>query len=393
MFPLLLQAMGYSAWANTRPGADASRGGLRREQRSEDALAERLPPTECPDTYRRSRGEPIVVGVSAPLTGPDEAEGIEDRDAVIVGVQRWKERNGSHIKGHEIEVRAEDDGCTEADITAQAAERLLRSPGLVGVVGPSCSAGAQRAIPVYAQPGIVVISGSATESALTASQPEGGFFFRTAYRNDFEGTLAGLFASVALQAEKVYLVDDGELYGVDLADAAQRAMLAGDLMATRERVRRGMVDFGELAAKISARTRTWWDLRGSTPRRRSSTAKPATRATRVSSAPWTPPPRCAELRRARGRCGGGRLLRRLLADAARRLRGRLPGRPRPQAGGVGFRGRGCGRRDHSAGRRRSGRRRAGRRLADSRPGRPARRRPRHGAGGRAVRVLCVRRER
>ena len=195
---------------------------------------------------------PIVVGVSAPLTGPDEAEGIEDRDAVIVGVERWKERNGSLIKGHEIEVRAEDDGCTEADITAQAAERLLRSEGLVGVIGPSCSAGAQRAIPVYAQAGIVVISGSATESALTTSQPEGRFFFRTAYRNDLEGTLAGLFTSVDLQAKKVYLVDDGEAYGVDLANAAQKALLANGLIVTRDTVQRGIVDFSQLAKKIAA---------------------------------------------------------------------------------------------------------------------------------------------
>ena len=195
-------------------------------------------------------GEPIVIGVSAPLSGPDEAEGTEDRDAVVVGVERRRERNGNQIKGHEIEVRAEDDGCTEADITAQAADRLLRSPGLVGVIGPSCSAGAQAAIPIYAQAGIVAISASATESLLAASQPEGHFFFRTAYRNDLEGTLAGLFAGVALQANKAYLIDDGELYGTDLADAAQRALLVNGLTVTRDSVRRGTKDFSQLATKI-----------------------------------------------------------------------------------------------------------------------------------------------
>jgi branched-chain amino acid transport system substrate-binding protein len=193
---------------------------------------------------------PIVIGISAPLTGPDEAEGIEDRDAVIVGVERWKKSNGNQIKGHEIEVRAEDDGCTEADITVQAAERFLRTPGLVGVVGPSCSAGAEGAIPIYAQAGIVAISGSATESALAASQPEGRFFFRTAYRNDLEGTLAGLFAGVQLQAETAYLIDDGELYGRDLADAAQKALVENQVTVTRETVSRGMVDFSRLAANI-----------------------------------------------------------------------------------------------------------------------------------------------
>jgi branched-chain amino acid transport system substrate-binding protein len=197
-------------------------------------------------------GEPIVIGMSTPLTGPDEASGTEDRDSVVVGVERWKEKNGSQIKGHEIEVRAEDDGCTEADITIQAAERLLRSQGLVGVIGPSCSAGAQAAIPIYAQAGIVAISGSATQSALTTSQPEGRFFFRTAYRNDLEGTLIGLFAGVALQAKKIYLIDDGELYGQDLANAAQQALLKNGLIVTRESVRRGTVDFRQLTDKITA---------------------------------------------------------------------------------------------------------------------------------------------
>jgi branched-chain amino acid transport system substrate-binding protein len=222
------------------------------EEEAKDDLAENSlrPNAETPIVV--PAGEPIVVGISAPLTGPDDAEGIEDRDAAIAGVERWKERDGSLIKGHEIDVRAEDDGCTEADITAQAAERFLRVPGLVGVVGPSCSAGAEAAIPIYAQAGIVSISGSATQSELAAGQPEGGFFFRTAYRNDLEGILAGLYASVALRAGKAYLVDDGELYGRDLADGAQRALRDNNVVVTRESIRRGMVDFGELAAKIVA---------------------------------------------------------------------------------------------------------------------------------------------
>src|SRR3972149_2531792 len=72
--------------------------------------------------------------------------------------------------------------------------------------------------PLPPRAGCCPLGGRATESALAASQPEGRFFFRTAYRNDLEGILAGLFASVALQADKAYLIDDGELYGTDLAN-------------------------------------------------------------------------------------------------------------------------------------------------------------------------------
>jgi branched-chain amino acid transport system substrate-binding protein len=194
-------------------------------------------------------GEAIIVGVSAPLTGSNAAAGTEDSDAAIVGVDRWRKANGSQIKGHEIQVQVEDDGCTEGEITLQAAERLLEQQGLVGVIGPDCSAGAVAARPVYEKGGIVTISGSATQTDLTANQ-QGGFFFRTAYRNDLEGTLAGLFASSQLKAQRVYLVDDGESYGRDLADAAQTAMEHNGVAVTRDSVQLGTVNFSELVRKI-----------------------------------------------------------------------------------------------------------------------------------------------
>ncbi|MFC2027483.1 hypothetical protein ACFLU3_02230, partial [Chloroflexota bacterium] len=46
--------------------------------------------------------EPVIIGVSAALTGPIGPRGIEIRDAVIVGVERWKAENGEEISGHEI---------------------------------------------------------------------------------------------------------------------------------------------------------------------------------------------------------------------------------------------------------------------------------------------------
>ncbi|HSI98263.1 MAG TPA: ABC transporter substrate-binding protein, partial [Gaiellaceae bacterium] len=96
--------------------------------------------------------------------------------------------------------------CTEADITVGAAERLLSRSGLVGVLGPQCSAGARAAIPVYSAAGTIAISGSATTSRLTLDQPEEGFFFRTAFTNRFEGELTGQFVA-EMGAKAVYLID------------------------------------------------------------------------------------------------------------------------------------------------------------------------------------------
>lgn len=195
-------------------------------------------------------GKPLVIGLSGPLTGPVQGGGEEDRDAVLVAIERWKKANGEQIKGHAIELRAEDDGCFESDIAEQAAQRLLRQEGLVGVIGPGCSSGAVAAIPVYAAGGIVVISPGSTANDLTTSQPEGGFFFRTAFRNDLTGTLVGLFASAQLQSKKAILIDDGEQYGQDLVAAALPAMEQNGATVTRESITIGTVDFGQLVAKI-----------------------------------------------------------------------------------------------------------------------------------------------
>ena len=194
-------------------------------------------------------GAPIVIGVSVPLTGPDEEGGLEDRDAVLTAIHRWKAANGELLHGHEIVVRAEDDGCTEEDIAAQAANRLLRQPGLVGVIGPDCSAGAMSANPVYANAGIVAISGSATRTDLTEEQPEGGYFFRTAYRNDLEGLLIAL--ATAEDFGSILLVDDGESYGQDLADTATQLLEDLGISVERETIQRGAVDYSEIASRIT----------------------------------------------------------------------------------------------------------------------------------------------
>jgi branched-chain amino acid transport system substrate-binding protein len=146
-------------------------------------------------------------------------------------------------------VRAEDDGCTEEDIAAQAAERFLRQPGLAGVIGPNCSAGAASANPIYAKAGVVAVSGSATRTDLTEEQPEGGYFFRTAYRNDLEGLLIALATAEVFGS--ILLVDDGEAYGQDLAGTATELLEDIGISVERETIERGAVDYSEIASQIA----------------------------------------------------------------------------------------------------------------------------------------------
>jgi ABC-type branched-subunit amino acid transport system substrate-binding protein len=207
-------------------------------------------------------GEPIVIGISTALTGgPTGDRGEEYRDAAIVAVERWKQQNSLLIGGHEIVVHAEDDGCSDTEITTRAAGHMLRGedghqqlPGLVGVLGPQCSGGVVAVMDDYAEAGIVMISGSATTTSLTDSQGDDGFFFRTAYRNDLEGTLIGLFAATNedLGIDSAVIVDNSGTYGVDLAINAARVSEEFGLTVDRLSITEGTVDFGPTVQEIIA---------------------------------------------------------------------------------------------------------------------------------------------
>jgi len=196
-------------------------------------------------------GEPVVIGVSAALTGPIAERGLAIRDATVVGIERWQAVNGKQIGGHDIVVYAEDDGCYEAIIPTFAAQRLLDKSGLVGVIGPECSSGSLAAIPVYAEAGTVAISASATVTSLTLDQPQPNYFFRTVYTNAAEGIAQARYALSQLNAETACIIDDGESYGIDLANAAQQALEDGGVQVTREGIQTGMVDFSEVTARIA----------------------------------------------------------------------------------------------------------------------------------------------
>ncbi len=211
------------------------------------------------ETVERSAGdaivippdEPIILGVSSALTGPVGERGSEYRDAVVLGVQRFEDENGEGIEGHAIEVHAEDDGCTVADQTAVATERLLGRPTLVGVLGPQCSTGAEAVLDAYDDAGVVAISGSATATALTADRPEGSYFFRTAFRNDLQGAVVGDFVADQLMADSVVLVDNGEVYGTDIAASTARFLESNGVDVERLSVPQGTVDFGGVADGIA----------------------------------------------------------------------------------------------------------------------------------------------
>jgi branched-chain amino acid transport system substrate-binding protein len=194
-------------------------------------------------------GDPIVIGYAGPLSGPlaDETPGV-----AISGVLRWKELNGDLIDGHAVELVGEDDGGTVGDVAVVAANLLIARPGLVGVIGPVFSSAAAATIDIYAAAGVVMISGSATRRDLTLSQPQPPFFFRTAFTNAIQGARQAEILIERITTGSVFIIDDGEAYGIDLAQSAVVGLRDAGWTIDRASVPQGTVNFTNLIEQIRA---------------------------------------------------------------------------------------------------------------------------------------------
>jgi len=188
----------------------------------------------------------IKIGVSASLSGGTAQLGQDIRDGAVMAVDEV-----GTVKGHKVEIDAQDDGCSDAEKTVAVANRFVAESALVGVIGPMCSNGTQAANPIYEQNGIIRISPSSTRPDLT----EQGFkaFFRTAWRDDLQGKTQADYALQKLNAKKAYVIDDTEAYGQALADEFEKGFKAGGgAIDKREKIAVGDTDFSGLVTRIVA---------------------------------------------------------------------------------------------------------------------------------------------
>ncbi len=182
-----------------------------------------------------SAQESISLGVLLGFTGPAEslapgmADGAELAMAEVTA-------SGALLGGASVTSVRGDSAC-DATLSVAAAERLITSSGVSGIVGALCSGATIPALTNVAMPnGMVMVSPSATSPALSTLE-DNGLFFRTAPSDARQGVVMAQnildrgFDTVAV----TYTNND---YGQGLADsfAAAFAELGGTvtLVASHE---------------------------------------------------------------------------------------------------------------------------------------------------------------
>ncbi|RWM72920.1 MULTISPECIES: branched-chain amino acid ABC transporter substrate-binding protein [Mesorhizobium] len=158
-----------------------------------------------------ANAETLLVGVAAPLSGPSAILGRQ----IEAGAGLAAEANGAQLK-------VVDDACTADGGAAAAREFVAAEVG--AVVGFLCTEAIEAALPILKDANIPVITvGVRTESLTDRRAKTGWPIFRLGPRGDDERNAVASNLTRRWQNELFAIVDDGTIYGREIAETLRAA--------------------------------------------------------------------------------------------------------------------------------------------------------------------------
>lgn len=204
----------------------------------------------------------IGIGVDLPLSGADASVGHSTLNGIKLAVAH---ANAKGVPGgFTFAVQALDDtnqGMHSPQQGVSNVRTLIADSSVLAIVGPYNSNVAAAEIPISNQAGIVQISPSAVSDGLTMgkdaamlrrSNPSVNTFFRVCTTDSRQGSAAARFA-LDLKLKRVYIIDDNETYGLDLANVFSHdfTKLGGSVLG-HDHIAPDTQDFKALLLKIKA---------------------------------------------------------------------------------------------------------------------------------------------
>lgn len=206
---------------------------------------------ECDDplgcvTY--ADGEPIRIASALVISGPNTDLGTDSQYGAEIAIDFQGE-----IKGHAIELQAEDDGCS-AEGGQTAGQKIASDPSIIAVVGTSCSGAGVPMSEVLSEAGFSMVSPSNTAPSLT--DPDQAFkpgYLRTAHNDKVQGRAMAEFAYNELGLTTAAAIHDGDPYTEGLARvfADSFAELGGTVVEFTA-VNKGDTDMRPVLAAVAA---------------------------------------------------------------------------------------------------------------------------------------------
>lgn len=196
----------------------------------------------------------VKIGIILGYTGPIESLVANMGPAAEMAIAEVND-SGALLGGASVTAVIGDSTCVDAAAATAAAERLITSDGVKGIVGADCSGVTGAVLQNVAVPnGIVMVSPSATSPGLShANNEDEGLFFRTAPSDARQGVVM-TEVLMELGIKEVAVTYTNNDYGKGLADAFQAAFEgAGGTITINASHEDGKADYSaEVGALASA---------------------------------------------------------------------------------------------------------------------------------------------
>lgn len=187
----------------------------------------------------------ITIAAVGPITGQDAPTGEQMQRGAEAAVAAINAAGG--VLGQKLHLIIKDDVCDPKQSVAIANE--LAGEDTLAVIGPMCSGSAIPASRFYNEEGILMISPSATNPALTEQGFDG--VFRTCGRDDQQGDVIAEFIAKNYPGKNIAIVQDKTAYGQGLADEVKRELnKLGQQEKMYESISRGERDYSALVSKL-----------------------------------------------------------------------------------------------------------------------------------------------
>ena len=200
--------------------------------------------------------EEVKLGVLFGFTGPIESMAVSMGKGADLAIKEVSD-SGKLLGGDTVVGVRGDSTCIDAAAGTAAAERLITSDGVKGIVGAACSGVTGAVLQNVARPnGMVMISPSAASPALTSAEDD-GLFFRTAPSDARQGEV---MADILLEdgVKSVAVTYTNNDYGKGLADSFEQAFTAKGGKITISAAHED--DKGDYSAEVGALAAAGGDL-------------------------------------------------------------------------------------------------------------------------------------
>lgn len=186
----------------------------------------------------------IKIAFFSPLTGGAAFLGTEQLAFARLAVEDFNKAN----EGKYHATLLEEDTDITPDKAVPVCQKDSDDKTVLGVVGPAGSGQVEACAKIFEDAGLVHVSPSATRPSL--AQAGNKTFFRVVPNDDVQGPTDANYIADQIGAKTVYVLDDQESYGTNLADTVQKTLEGKGVKVERASVTQADTDFSALVTKI-----------------------------------------------------------------------------------------------------------------------------------------------